>query len=260
MTHTTSCCIIDRCGREPRRGTVCEPCRQRIRDQLTELGDLWPLLPDELLTSRQTLNLQALDLMTPVPSALSRRTAGGVTDTMLPRQRTEVTVVHDPATGELLGTVWHREAVYRPDGAPDTVAAGDQTGPLPLTGWADTWVQHWRELRTAAGYRERLPVPTVDRLTGYLWSRVDWAADTDGAAVDDLADELREQVGMLRRVTHMAPQRLGAACPRCELPALQRWPNSRWDECRYCRALVSRREYDQLADEQRAAYEHGGAA
>lgn len=253
-------CIIDRCPRDPRRGQVCDPCRQRIRDQLDEITDLWPLIPDELLTRGGGVNLTALDLMTPVPSALARRTAGGVRDTMLPRYRTEVQVIADPATGETLGKIWHREPVYRPDGTQDVFAAGDQTGPIPLTAWCDAWVQEWRELRTAAGWRETLPVPTIDRLTGYLRARVDWAAGTDGTAVDDLAAELWEQVRMLRRVTHMQARRLAAACPQCDLRALIRYPMSRWDECRSCHCLVSRTEYDDIAARELAAMEREGAA
>lgn len=243
---TNGTCVIDRCPRDPRRGTVCDPCRQRIRDQLDEIVKLWPLIPDELLTRSGAVNLTALDLLTPVPSVLSRRTAGGVTDTMLPRYRTEPRVITDPATGETLGKIWQREAVYGPDGVQERYAAGDQIGAVPLTGWCDAWVQNWREMRGAAGYREALPVPTVDRLTAYLRTRVDWAGSTDGTAIEDFAAELWEQVRMLRRVTHMAPDRKAVACPGCEMRGLVRWPYSRWIECRSCGRLLSAVEYDQL--------------
>jgi hypothetical protein len=239
-------CLIDRCPRDPNRGLVCDPCRQWIRDQLDEIDTLWPLIPDELLTAGGGVNLTALDLLTPVPSALSRRTAGGVHDTLLPRYRTEVIVWADPNSGEVLGKTWHREPVLRPDGTQDVFAAGDQTGPVPLTGWCDAWVQHWRELRGGAGYREALPVPTIDRLTRWLRMRVDWAASYADSAVDDMAAELHEQVRMLRRVTHMAPVRKAVACPGCETTGLVQFPNSRWIECRMCGRLLSGLEYDQL--------------
>lgn len=246
--------------RDSHRGTVCGPCRQLLRDQLDELATLWPLIPDELLTRGGQPSILALDLMTPVPSALSRRTAGGVSDTMIPRQRTEVTVITDQ-DGTELGRVWYREPVIGPDGRQELAPAGDQTGPVPLIRWADTWVQAWRDQRAGIGYREALPVPTIDRLAGWLRARIDWAADSHDTAIDDLADELHEQVALLRRVTHMGPQRLGAPCPSCDLvKTLERWPYSRYDECRYCHHLVRRPEYDDLAADALAALEHGGAA
>lgn len=252
-------CLIDNCPRDPRHGLVCGPDRQRIRDMLDELVDLWPLLPDETATQSGGINLLALDLMTPVPSVLNRRQAAGqVHDTMLPRYRTTARPIVDPASGDVLGKIWDRRPVLGPDGAQQYAPAGDQHGGLPLTIWADQWVLFWREQRAQRGTRERLPVPTIDRLVGYLRGRIDWAADTTGTAVDDLAAELREQVAMLRRVTHMAPQRLAAVCPACDRRALIRWPNSRWDECRYCRNLVSRGEYDDIADAELEAI--GGAA
>lgn len=249
------CLVCQR--RDPHRGTVCGPCRQLLRDQLDELTALWPLIPDELLTRNGQPSILALDLMTPVPSALSRRTAGGVSDTMIPRQRTTIDVITDPADGRELGRIWHREPVYRADGQPELVPVGDQTGPVPLVRWADTWVQAWRDQRTSLGYREQLPAPTIDRLAGWLRTRIDWAADSHGTALDDLADELREQVALLRRVTHMAPRFLPIACPGCDRRlTLTRWPNSKYDECRWCRALVTRSEYDDHLDQELI----GGAA
>lgn len=253
-TQQHGTCLI--CARrDPHHGLVCNPCQQRVRDLLDELLDLWPLLADETLTRSGGINLAPIDLMLPIPSVLSRRLADSVRDTMLPKWQDDTVEIRDPDSGALLGAYRQRFAVTGHDGTQATYAAGDQHGNIPLIHWADTWVRYWRDMRAGFGHRETLPVPTIDRLTSWLRARIDWASDTADTAVDDMAAELAEQVAMMRRVTHMAPQRIGRPCPSCEMMALTRWPYSKYDECRYCRHLVKRSEYD--ADTE---YAMGGAA
>jgi hypothetical protein len=167
---------------------------------------------------------------------------------------------------------WQRELVRNEDGSPALVPAGDQSGEVPVLGWMDQWVRYWHEAR-ADLLAEKLPVPTPDRLAGWLRNRVDWAADDD-PAFEDFAAELREQLALMRRVTGMQPEALPVPCPNsdCDMLTLVRYAYSAWDECRYCHALVGPRrvpgqraprrgEYDDWVDEQVAALDkQGGAA
>lgn len=281
MTEPTepqgSCEVCFRRDPKPGEGVVCWPCRQRARDWLDETVALWTNeLPDEILTRSGRLNFLAMDLMIPVPSIHSHRLRDGVTDGLVPHIITERVVVPVEVGGTVREVVtYDRRLVRNEDGSPTLVPAGDQTGEIPILLWLDQWVRYWRDLRAAA-VSEALPAPTMDRLTWWLRNRVDWAADSD-PAFPDFCAELAEQVGMLRRVTGMAPQPVPVPCPnpRCDMLTLVRWPYSKWDVCRNprCGQMVGPRrrpgdpepkpgEYDDLVTEAVEALEmeQGGAA
>lgn len=270
MEPQGSCILCAR--RDPHWGIVCEVCRQIQRDRLDEVLDLWTHeLPDEVLTGGGKINLRALDLLIPVPSIHSHRLRDSTRDGVVPHIRTVRQVVTvEVGGGQRQVVTWARELVRNDDGSPALIPAGDQTGEIPVLLWMDQWVRYWQEQRSRI-LSERLPVPTPDRLVGWLRNRVDWAADNDGA-FEDFANELREQVALMRRVTGMVALPLPVPCPSCDLLTLVRWPWSEWEECRYCHHLVGPRrisgrrdprpgEYDERVSEQVAAMEkQGGAA
>lgn len=273
MEPQGSCTVCAR--NDPRRGPVCEWCRQRMRDWLDELAALWTHeLPEETLTGAGRLNLLALDLLIPVPSIHAHRLRDGVTDGLVPHIVTEqrvVTVEVDGGTRDVVVT--ERHLVRNGDGSPALVPAGDQQGEVPVVVWADQWVRYWRDAhQERTGSTSTLPAPTLDRLGWWLRRSIDWAADND-RAFPDFADELREQLGLLRRVTGMQAAPLPVPCPNavCDMLTLVRWPYSEWDECRACHALVGPRripgqrdpqrgEYDRWVDEQVAALDQQGGA
>jgi ribosomal protein L37AE/L43A len=219
--HTGACAVCEQ--EDPTSGIACATCRHRLGLQLTELTELYGLLPDEILPSRGRrgayvsgtpgkslgVNITALDLMLPVPSRLDHRRADAV---------------YDP---------------YR-----------DQTGPLPVVVWLDQWVRAWIDMAQVPG---RIPTPTVSNLAGWLGRSIQSAADNPASMLEDFAAELREQLALLRRVTHMKPVRLMAECTKCDRRALTRWPLSRYVECGRCGALFKPGEYDQHLATQVAA-------
>jgi hypothetical protein len=269
-----SCVLCFRRDPKPGEGDICWWCRQWPRTALDELVDLWTHhLPDEVLTSTGRLNLHALDLMLPVPSIHSHRLRDGVSDGLVPHivtQRRVVTV--DVEGGSRQVVTWERHLVRAADGSPELVPANDQTGEIPTLRWLDQWARYWQEAR-ADMLPERLPVPTPDRLAGWLRARVDWAADHD-EAFGDFCEELREHLALMRRVTGMSAKALPVPCPKCDLLTLKRFPLSAWEECSFCHALVGPRrvpgrreprpgEFDERVEAELAAMEAeqaGGAA
>jgi hypothetical protein len=208
---------------DPTSGIACHTCRHRLTLQLDELAELYTLLPDEILPGAGRRDAHVTG--TPGKSLGVNLTA---LDLMLP--------VPSRLDHRLAGGVVDP---YR-----------DQTGPLPVVVWLDQWVRAWIDMAAVPG---RLPTPTVTRLTGWLARSVHGAADHPASMIDDFAAELREQLALLRRVTHMQPVRLMAECTKCDRRALTRWPLSKYVECGRCHYLFKPGEYDQFLTTQVAA-------
>jgi ribosomal protein L37AE/L43A len=212
--HTGACIICHR--DDPTSGIACHTCRHRIGLQLGELTELYTLLPEEIM-----------------PGA--GRRDPHVTGTPGKTLGVNITAL------DLLLPVPSRLASRLADTVADPFR--DQTGPLPVVVWLDQWVRAWIDV---AGVPGRLPTPSVTRLAGWLARSVHGAADHPDSMIDDFAAELREQLAMLRRVTHMQPVRLMAECTKCDRRALTRWPLSKYVECGRCGVLFKPGEYDQF--------------
>lgn len=247
--------------REPDWPMVCTPCRRRTSRNLLEIPDLYAVLPAALTpgsageSTRVSGSREA-----PVPPSLD------VVDLLLPARAGSVGVRYrldgraraglrpgDPPTA----VQW----ASHPDGDPD------QLGGLSVLTTLDFWVRDWREARSLA---EVGPDITVASMVGWLaGERLRWACDQH-PAVDEFAADINRLAYAIRSALALNRyvERLSAACPRCDMKALSRSIDPRfdpdadrrrgrpkkdhadaddWIECGYCNTLWSEAEYARLA-------------
>ena len=202
------CCICQR--RQYERASVCNGDRLWLDRTLTEIVELYALLPANLLPGQAHGQRVSGSREAPLPLRVDPL------DLMMPAR---VGIVHD---------LWR-----------------DQTGQVSVATILDLWVRDWRDVRDRG---EGLPVPTVLELTRWLGNRLDWACD-DHPAVDEFAGEMRRLRGGLAAVVGVKSDRVyvgpcpitddkgtcGAAltadpyldiirCPRCDTM----WSRDKW--------------------------------
>ena len=200
-----TCVVCQR--RTPERPMVCDGCRRRIDVDLSEIVDLYALLPTAL---------------EPGPSTGQR--VSGSREAPLPLRV-------DPLDLAL--------PVRNPGPVRDDARL--QTGHQPVAVRLWWIVDDWRSVR---GQGERQPEPTVVTLTGWLRHRLDWACDHH-PAIDEAAAELRTMTGELRAVLGRSElrHRLPAPCPDCDMLTLYRDDGSDYVECGSCHRLWTEDEY-----------------
>lgn len=202
----SECVVCQR--RPPERPTVCEGCRRRIDGHLNEIVDLYALLPAHLERGSSGGEKVSGSREAPIPLALD------VLDLSLPLRGGQV--VHDPEPGY-------------------------QVGVIPVVWTLDSWARDWQATLVPD---QRLPVPTVATLAGWLRDRLHLACGKH-PAIDECAEELRETVATLRGVLGRADlrHRLPAPCPDCEMLTLYREDGAEYVECGSCHRLWSEDEY-----------------
>lgn len=248
---------------EAEQGYVCDRDRVRLARTLDDVYDLSLDLPDNLARtgasgpkvtgSREAplpLNVDVLDLGLPART----RT---VTDPHLPRTITRA------VTAKVIRTVWHRGIPLHPDfwttGIPQvveeavnagqrftdgTAPAGDQIGHISVAAVLDSWAVWWVAARNRG---ERMPVPTVAALHGWLRERLGWACD-EFEGVDGFDAELRHLRGALRGVLNLVeprPQLMDQPCPGCGYLTLIRRPGENLIDCdrEQCKRVYTLDEY-----------------
>lgn len=220
-------CVV--CQRQPpERPMVCEGCRQRVIDHLRQIVDLYATLPAMLEPGASTGQRVSGSREAPIPVRLDPL------DLSLPLRGSQA--VRDPY--------------------------GDQTGMVPVVWRLDSWARDWQ---TTLVPDQRLPVPTVATLAGWLRDRLDLAC-RHHPAVDEFAAEMRQTVAALDQALGRVPPKpepcCGVECDRCDLRLLHRRADGSGDvECHNqdCRRVMRASEY---ADWVRwlGAYERGRAA
>lgn len=145
----------------------CESCRPRIRAELTEITDLYALLPTTQKAARGPGDKVSGSKDPPIPARID------VVDLSLPVR---------PAQRQLFA-----RGVLGID--------PDQIGDLSVATFLDTWVRDWAGIR-----QEHLPPPLVTDMVQWLLNRLDWAMD-EHLAIDEFASEVNEYVRTLRQAT-----------------------------------------------------------
>lgn len=118
----------------------------------------------------------------------------------------------------------------------------DQVGDLALATVLEDWVREWRRARSRG---EGMPDLTVEAMTRWLASRVQWACD-DYPEVRAFADDIQLYRSIMRRMLGMSERpeyKFGVACPKCTQRNLFRKIGSDWVECGSCPAIMSPAEY-----------------
>lgn len=211
-TPTEHQCVI--CQRRPyEKAQVCQPCRQRVEDQLAEIADLAAQLPDHLEPGQSNGQRVSGSREAPVPLDLD------VLDLTNDARHTSAT----PAARQ------HPE---------------DQIGHDSIASRLDSWVLDWID---TLRLNESPPQPTVRRLTQWLTDRLDKACN-EHPAIDDFADEMRRLRTTLRGATGQLepqPEHIAAPCPACDLITLIRRQGEDTVECGNpdCRRVLTLTEY-----------------
>lgn len=120
-----------------------------------------------------------------------------------------------------------------------------QTGQLAVAAVLDSWARDWAETR---GKGERLPLPTVAVLTGWLLDRIEDECDQH-PAIGEFAQEIRSLLSAIRRCIDTAVPpgvRYQAPCPRCGTETLRRHVGADWIECETCGRLWGDEDYADL--------------
>lgn len=250
---TGNCVICQR--RRYERANVCDPDRSWLPKVLTEIVELYALLPANLMPgqaqgqrvsgSREAplpLRVDPLDLGMPARAAAVHDAAVPVYEIVevellsyapaRPDADYEMRVIHGR---------WRR-AVRDDDGAPVMGPSNDQTGLIPVATILDGWVRDWVNIRDM---RENLPNPTVVELARWMLNRMDWACDSH-PAIDEVAAELKAVRHSLRAVagtSEIRPEHLDVPCRRCDLMDLHRLPGEDRVECDSCGDLLTEEEY-----------------
>lgn len=204
----TQCVVCQR--RPPTRPAVCESCRTRLADSLTEVAQLYAALPTVLEPGRRGVQRVSGTREAPLPLRVD------VLDLSMPLRGSQA--VSDPH--------------------------GDQTGMVSVAQVLDAWARDWTDTRSKG---ERLPLPTVAVLARWLSDRLDWACD-EHPAVDEFAAELAETLAALRGVHGLTRlrHRLPAPCPDCDMRVLYRDDGADYIECGSCHRLWTEEEYGWL--------------
>lgn len=199
-------CVIDQ-RRDIESGQVCAGCRSWLTRTLTEIVELYALLPANLMPGQAQGQRVSGSREAPLPLRVDPL------DLTMPAR---AAVVHDPL--------------------------GDQVGLLSVATVLDSWVRDWRDVR---GKGEGLPGPTVVELGQWLAVRLDDACD-DHPAIDEFADEMKALGHQLRRAVgrfEIRPEHLDVPCRRCDLMDLHRLPGEDRVECGSCGDLLTEDEY-----------------
>lgn len=267
--YDTCQCVI--CGRrEADYGYTCRSEPPKLANLLTELVDLYALLPHAVAPGSGSgeprvsgtpepsvpVNLVAVDML------LRPEWAGSVADTSVPAMTTVVERVRAiragvefvpngdgpavpvPTVVEEVQQVHRRVPVMGMFG-PLWTSAGDQDGEVPVLPALRSWCE---AVRDVTGGRWGVP-HDVAGAASILHTRADWLCQYF-EPVGDLAAEvltmvcvMRSQLHLSRRVTYLPDP-----CPKCSLLALRRAQhNPRYSECVGCGALVSDRELDEAS-------------
>ncbi|HEU4543006.1 MAG TPA: hypothetical protein VFR23_17885 [Jiangellaceae bacterium] len=173
------CCAVYRPADEPTLPDdppVCGSCRKRSRGELSEIPDLYALLPEALEPGRGASEKVSGSRTPPLPvrlEALNLLVAGSVRP------------IHDKY--------------------------GDQIGAQPPLVILDSWARDWLSYPWCRG--DLLPELTISALTNWLLLRLDDALDNH-KAIDDFAFEIHQTLRTLRGVTgsHHTGEHVGL-CP-----------------------------------------------
>lgn len=244
MTQPVTTCVL--CGHRPAdRGQVCELSARRLDTQLRSIGRGYALLPAAL---DQTTLIAIIDLTLP-----GRTTA--VRDTLIPKVALADVAVRvdrvdytgpEPAIVSEWQILRERRRVYDAEMRQVLIAAGDQTGTLPVAAVLATWVRYWAESRaepSLAGTDVPLFVAWLRDRERYAW------ICEQGPALAEFATEIRTTLRMIRLALHrdLSPTRYAAPCLYCDEKSLRRGPGADWIECGLCGRLWGDDEYVDLA-------------
>lgn len=207
----TSACVICH-HRLPDYPQVCTGCRTRLAADLTDL-----------VAAHASLSAEPGCSATERITGTRERPLGvrvAVLDLMLPARHT--TGVRD---------------VY-----------GDQGGLTPVAVLLESWARDW-----AGILGHMLPAPTVAILGRWMGLRLEWACDVH-PAIDEYTTEVRSALAACRAAMGDRASRPelceGVACPKCDLRALYRMPNSDLIHCGACPHLLTQEEYDREVQRQ----------
>lgn len=205
MVAAVICVVCTR--RQTERGQVCDADRTWLDHTLVEIGDLYALLPANM-----------------VPGQTQGQRVSGSREAPLPL-RVDPLDLTMPAR---LGAVHD--------------ALGDQVGLLSVATVLFSWARDWRETRDRG---EGPPPATVVDLVAWLRNRLDWACD-DHLAVDEFVVEieaLRRKLRAVVGINEIRPEHLDVPCRRCDKLDLHRLPGQDRVECGSCGCLLTEDEY-----------------
>ena len=223
---TEHLCVVDQ-RRQYERAQVCGGCRLWLDRTLSEIVELYALLPANLLPGQAHGQRVSGSREAPLPLRV---------DPLDLTLRANVAMVYEPPCN---CTEFRRPECRR--GHPHL----DQVGQVSVASVLDSWCRDWADVRDM---HETLPTPTVVQLTTWLGNRLEWACD-DHPAVDEFAAEMRRLRGGLAAVVGVKSDRVyvgpcpitddkgtcGAAltadpyldiirCPRCDTM----WSRDKW--------------------------------
>lgn len=140
---------------------VCDGCRDRVRSELSEIPDLYALIPGEL-----------------EPTSTAGAKVSGTKAAPLP--------VRLDALNLLVGATGGDGVVEDLD--------RDQVGAIPPVVVLDQWARDWADTRG-----DHYPAPTITRLTDWLLDRLPWALDNH-PAIDEFAREINQTLRSIKGV------------------------------------------------------------
>lgn len=156
---------------------VCDGCRERVRSELSEIPDLYALIPGEL-----------------EPTSTAGAKVSGTKAAPLP--------VRLDALNLLVGATGGDGVIEDPD--------RDQVGAIPPVVVLDQWARDWIEYGWCRG--EHLPPPTVASLASWMLVRLNDALDHH-SAIDEFARELNKALRDIRAVVQT--KKTGEPVGRC---------------------------------------------
>ncbi len=218
--HVEVRCVVcpqlhSRAPRHYERAQVCEPCRARLAQTLTDIGRGHGDLPQHLERG----------------AGFGQYVRGGEVEAPLPFRE----------------DVWDLLLPVRP--TPNVVGLDDllcQIGHVSVATLLDSWIRDWCHLR---GKSERGRPGYVSAMVVWLGNRLEWACDHH-PAVDEFASEINGLWSVMRRYVGVDEPRptpcRGVPCRRCDLKTLARLADGSGDvECQNaaCRTVYRADEY-----------------
>lgn len=244
MSEATPCpcvlCRSDCTGHVNDDRRVHQGCRDKLRDALAEILELYALLGQELpsrVAGRGPKVSGSRDA--PMPGNAEALNLRG------PGARGNVDFAMNPALGRI-------DPATKADPATGLLPEGDQYGTIPVFAALETWERDWRESRGLAISGTWPDLTTaLAAIVRFLHAHLDWACDNHDA-IDDFADEVNRVRQAMKAARGDTPDSVYVGrCPTLvgDRPCGARLYASTWVDvirCPQCKAKRERPEWEHL--------------